>query len=743
MKLHASRKSLFACPALFTLGLLGIHSFTHAGPLYEPPVIDAQNTAQIELTASRQDGYVIDGFNGIVDGLMLYSTPQQAPSLAPAVWATQPGSSLKVELTNQLPCTQAPNDAGVMEDIEHSDFTNLHVHGLMVSPFGDGTWNGDNSHLLVSTFNTECARMAGTGMMPDAMGKIRYRVNLPPDHHYGLSWFHPHVHGVAGLQVSGGMSGLIAIGDVWKYAYAQYTEFKNKNIPTAEQMGRYLSRNQDEARFRSQVDVKHLMFKDMQLAQTAAADATNPARYQYSPRFDPGFCGANDLVEGSCDGADNSKWLFTVNGSVFPTIAVGNGRRHVWRMGNVGATVSYQLQLRVTNMPNLPAAKAVIPLQVLVHDGAAVAQNRGAPEWQSQLTLMPSARMEVHVDPLHVCRWLDLNNIGIKDKQHEQCTMPQIEAVLETIGPVTYADVWPKGALAKVVFAAIPRYSEAFDAGPMGIAATRGSLPLGYAPPFLDTAPACANPSTITSAQYRLIGLKNGGDPEIFGMVTEGPFDLNEAGFPRATSQPYQPYDMMRTDLCIGADISQKYSEIWVLRNEAQEIHNFHVHQMKFEMMAVNGVAAPLDRNGQFPLHDNYPIGVGEWVQIRVTFDHPEQAGRFMYHCHILEHEDKGMMSNIQVVDTSRGLPLAQRLMMKSKGRKGTSTTGTQFVKQGKDAALAMMNATMKSSVSASASLSAQERLAQYRASVPAWMAGSVCTPKTTTQTVMNKMNIQ
>jgi len=49
-------------------------------------------------------------------------------------------------------------------------------------------------------------------------------------------------------------------------------------------------------------------------------------------------------------------------------------------------------------------------------------------------------------------------------------------------------------------------------------------------------------------------------------------------------------------------------------------------------------------------LHDNYPLPPGARVFVMIRFDGPK-LGRFVFHCHILEHEDKGMMATIGVVD--------------------------------------------------------------------------------------------
>jgi FtsP/CotA-like multicopper oxidase with cupredoxin domain len=64
---------------------------------------------------------------------------------------------------------------------------------------------------------------------------------------------------------------------------------------------------------------------------------------------------------------------------------------------------------------------------------------------------------------------------------------------------------------------------------------------------------------------------------------------------------------------------------------------------------AVNGVRRPPDR-----LHDTMDVpyainGKPGVVKILMPFTDPTMIGRFVYHCHILHHEDKGMMAVIQV----------------------------------------------------------------------------------------------
>ncbi len=91
--------------------------------------------------------------------------------------------------------------------------------------------------------------------------------------------------------------------------------------------------------------------------------------------------------------------------------------------------------------------------------------------------------------------------------------------------------------------------------------------------------------------------------------------------------------------------------EDWTIENQALENHEFHIHQIHFLTMAVNG--HPLKREEQQFLDTvNIPYwpGTGPYpsVTLRMDFRGPD-VGDFVYHCHILDHEDGGMMAIIRV----------------------------------------------------------------------------------------------
>ncbi len=86
--------------------------------------------------------------------------------------------------------------------------------------------------------------------------------------------------------------------------------------------------------------------------------------------------------------------------------------------------------------------------------------------------------------------------------------------------------------------------------------------------------------------------------------------------------------------------------EEWTIRNSSDELHIFHLHQAPFQVLEVNGVAQPPSG-----LVDTVTLPIRGVVKIKVAFTDPKIVGRFMFHCHILEHEDKGMMQQIEVYD--------------------------------------------------------------------------------------------
>lgn len=86
--------------------------------------------------------------------------------------------------------------------------------------------------------------------------------------------------------------------------------------------------------------------------------------------------------------------------------------------------------------------------------------------------------------------------------------------------------------------------------------------------------------------------------------------------------------------------------ERWRIRSN-QGAHPFHVHGCSFLIEQMEGAAAPPDQRGW---KDTVVLDDDDWSEIVVRFDHPATTQYpYMYHCHILEHEDRGMMGQFTV----------------------------------------------------------------------------------------------
>jgi FtsP/CotA-like multicopper oxidase with cupredoxin domain len=76
----------------------------------------------------------------------------------------------------------------------------------------------------------------------------------------------------------------------------------------------------------------------------------------------------------------------------------------------------------------------------------------------------------------------------------------------------------------------------------------------------------------------------------------------------------------------------------------------FHIHQLHFQVLGRDG-----EETGEPLLRDTIDVpywdGKGPYpsVKLRMDFRNPKITGTFVYHCHILEHEDGGMMGSIRV----------------------------------------------------------------------------------------------
>jgi suppressor of ftsI len=84
--------------------------------------------------------------------------------------------------------------------------------------------------------------------------------------------------------------------------------------------------------------------------------------------------------------------------------------------------------------------------------------------------------------------------------------------------------------------------------------------------------------------------------------------------------------------------------ERWHIRNVTNEWHDFHIHQTQFQLVEEDGHPVPFDG-----YRDVVNVKEKSSITVIISFADPRTAGKYVYHCHILDHEDRGMMAVIQV----------------------------------------------------------------------------------------------
>lgn len=105
-----------------------------------------------------------------------------------------------------------------------------------------------------------------------------------------------------------------------------------------------------------------------------------------------------------------------------------------------------------------------------------------------------------------------------------------------------------------------------------------------------------------------------------------------------------QQMEMNRIDFAATAGTT----EVWEVSNRDGDVHSFHVHDVQFQILSRNGVTPPAELSGW---KDTIFVGSDMSYRIIMRFtDYTDPNVPYMFHCHVLYHEDSGMMGQFVVV---------------------------------------------------------------------------------------------
>jgi FtsP/CotA-like multicopper oxidase with cupredoxin domain len=130
--------------------------------------------------------------------------------------------------------------------------------------------------------------------------------------------------------------------------------------------------------------------------------------------------------------------------------------------------------------------------------------------------------------------------------------------------------------------------------------------------------------------------------------------------------------------------------ELWTVENHTLENHEFHFHQLHFLLMSQNNFEINGDEPApgitrqyldmvEVPTWDGNPAHPYPSVTLRIDF-RGNDIGDFVFHCHILGHEDLGMMNIIRVLPPNRDAKAAASKKLTATLKKGGSAKAADLL---------------------------------------------------------------
>lgn len=546
---------------------------------------------------------------------------EDAPLVGPTI-SVHPGQTVRMTLNNKL---EADSTCGIgpsgSVNIPHCfNGTNMHTHGLWINPSG----NGDN--VLIN-------------IQPGV--SFQYEYNIPPDHPAGTFWYHPHLHGSTALQVSSGMSGALIIrgdrkpapdrnGDIDTLLIGENGRSIAERVLVLQQI-QYACRND---RGGIETGPNGYICKSGQTGEISGYDQFGPGTWRDSGRYT------------------------SINGVVLGRMADAKaGVPERWRWIHAGVRDSINVEIRhktgTEDYRTLAADEnsnwieqncgARVPYHVIAQDGLTMAAAQG----REQAVLQPGYRVDALV---------------VLPEEGDYCV---IDADMPAAGTVN--NIVPSRQLLGVVSATGNAQAGA-DSGQYItdwlVAAAERTMPEDVRASVIDDLKDGLKLTRFEPHQTIAADEVTGTQTLVFNIDVSQP----GAAFFEVDGKPYDPNRIDRTVPVGGVDE-------WTLTSDFVS-HPFHIHVNPFQIVSIiapdgrtdvseSGAVDDFDRRATAP-DPQYPGLKGVWkdtlwvksllpgqrpgkyiVTIRTRYQ--RYIGDFVLHCHILDHEDQGMMQNVRI----------------------------------------------------------------------------------------------
>jgi FtsP/CotA-like multicopper oxidase with cupredoxin domain len=429
--------------------------------------------------------------------------------------------------------------------------------------------------------------------------EMTYHYHVPADMPAGLYWYHPHVHGEVHAQMLMGLSGAVVVEGP-----------------------------EDDARRAAGIQDRIFIIRqsqDLDIKTAAAPAAATPADPESPPP--PGIAAATAKPEGDTidtaheQACSNNTGLdeITLNGSKvidgavadadLAPINMASGTTQLWRVLNAANDAFLDLAL-------IDQDGKALPVSVVARDGVAPEDDAGhhakpVPTTQSQL-VPPSGRIEFLVTAPPV---------GTK-----------VYFVTHAVDTGCTGDKVPERKLALINTVAVA--ASAADTREPAAVAEKPDLFAGL--------------MSRPTDRERIIALAEYPRP---GKDDQTDFYIME----RKPGAKLEPYEMGGPPLIT---MRAGTVEEWTVENWSNELHAFHIHQVHFRLLSTDGKPEP-----ETPLLDVVNVPYAKVVdgtvvpgRVRLKLSVPDElAGDIPFHCHLVDHEDNGMMAVLRVLPSKLG----------------------------------------------------------------------------------------
>lgn len=638
-----------------------------------------------ELDVGYVDGKIYDpsqnrfqrvhlrGYTGSTDRQSVIGTPFVAPQID-----VMPGDTVRILLKNNLPVDNScqahqMNDGATTSSHTHMmngslsspklfdpphcfNGTNLHAHGVWISPTG----NSDNVLLSVNPGNS-----------------FEYQYNFSQDIPAGTFWYHSHRHGSTALQVSSGMAGALIV-----HGNRKPTDVSNGDLDT-------LLVDPDS----QQPFPEHtVLFQQIQYACLGPngklkRDKQGNINWDCRPEETGVIEDYDQFGPGTWQAS--GRWT-SINGVVLPTFKATAGQVERWRLIHAGVRETINLEFRkikpgqslnalhrkaylgnlrrqdVSALINELCSGEKVPFQVVAADGLTMSHSLTA----DKVTLQPGYRYDL---------------LAMFPQAGGYCMIQPQQSMTGSItgkaqGNSLLGFVSVSGSDSIAVRDVVPnlRRKLTYSAQKLMPEEVRQAVIRDlnrddnqiYLTRFAPHTRDVSDEEIAGQPQQKIVFFAGGTQPKannVFAIGHDfGVENVNGIWLPKHI----RAYDPKRIDLTLPLWASQE----WELRSYSVS-HPFHIHVNPFQIVAIydpqgRDVSLPgvteADGDSQFAglkgqwkdtifvktnLLPGQLTGTPQnYYRVLLRTRYQRYIGEFVLHCHILDHEDKGMMENVEIV---------------------------------------------------------------------------------------------